>query len=165
MVTSRILSHWPHNVWRMAVPYKIVVDCADPHRLADFWADALEYVVEDNSALIQDLLDGGQVPEAAVTRVRGVLAWPDAAAIRDPDHPFDPRTGIGRGGRVLFQKVPEPKAVKNRVHLDLHVGPDARAETVERLKRRGAMVLWEGSVGPSSWVTMADPESNEFCVA
>ena len=149
----------------MAVPYKIVIDCADPHRMAEFWAEALGYVVEDNSAFIQTLLDGGQLPEAAVTRVRGGLAFSDAQAVRDPDHPVDPRTGVGRGGRVLFQKVPEPKTVKNRVHLDLHVGPDARAETVERLKGLGASVLWEGSQGPNSWVTMADPEGGEFCVA
>ena len=149
----------------MAVPYKIVIDCADPHRLADFWSEALGYVVEDNSTLVQALLDAGQVPEAAVTRVRGVLAFVEAQGIRDPDDPFDEYTGVGRGGRVLFQKVPEAKTVKNRVHLDLHVGVDARAEAVDRLKGLGATVLWEGSQGPNSWVTMADPESNEFCVA
>ena len=149
----------------MAVAYKIVIDCSDPHRLADFWAAALGYVVEDNSALVQALLDGGQVPEAAVTRARGVLAFSDGAGIRDPDHPFDPHTGIGRGGRVLFQKVPEAKVVKNRVHLDLHVGPEGRAEAVERLKGLGATVLWEAEQGGKPWVTMADPESNEFCVA
>jgi Glyoxalase-like domain len=149
----------------MAVPYKIVIDCADPHRLAEFWSEALGYVVEDNSSLVQALLDAGQVPEAAVTRVRGVLAFVEAQGIRDPDDPFDEYTGVGRGGRVLFQRVPEAKTVKNRVHLDLHVGADARAETVDRLKGLGATVLWEGSQGPNSWVTMADPESNEFCVA
>jgi hypothetical protein len=149
----------------MAVPYKIVIDCADPHRLAEFWSEALGYVVEDHSAFIQTLLDAGQVPESAVTRVGGRLAFAEASGIRDPDGAVDPHTGVGRGGRVLFQKVPEPKTVKNRVHLDLHVGADARAETVDRLKGLGATVLWEGSQGPNSWVTMADPESNEFCVA
>jgi hypothetical protein len=149
----------------MAVPYKIVVDCADPHRLAEFWAVAMGYVVEDNSAFVQELLDAGQVPEAAVTRVNGRLAFADAVAVRDPDDPVDPRSGVGRGGRVLFQKVPEPKTVKNRVHLDLHVGADARDATVERLAELGGRVLWHGQQGPSSWVTMADPESNEFCVA
>jgi Glyoxalase-like domain len=149
----------------MAVPYKIVIDCEDPHRLAEFWSEALGYVVEDNSTLVQALLDAGQVPEAAVTRAGGVLAFVEAQGIRDPDDPFDEYTGVGRGGRVLFQRVPEAKTVKNRVHLDLHVGADARAETVDRLKGLGATVLWEGSQGPNSWVTMADPESNEFCVA
>jgi hypothetical protein len=149
----------------MAVPYKIVIDCADPHRLAAFWAVALGYLVEDNSAFVQQLLDAGQVPESAVTRVDGRLAFADAVAVRDPDDPVDPRTGVGRGGRVLFQKVPEPKTVKNRVHLDLHVGADARDGTVARLTELGGRVLWHGQQGPNSWVTMADPESNEFCVA
>jgi hypothetical protein len=149
----------------MAVPYKIVIDCADPHRLADFWAVALSYVVEDHSALVQALLDGGQLPESAVIQVRGALAFSDAAAVRDPDGPVDPRTGVGRGGRVLFQKVPEAKVVKNRVHLDLHVGPDARAAKVAQLTELGGTVLWEAEQGGSSWVTMGDPESNEFCVA
>lgn len=149
----------------MAVPYKIVIDCADPHRLADFWAVALGYVAEDHAALVQALLDGGQLPESAVTQVRGGLAFSDAAAVRDPDDPVDLRTGVGRGGRVLFQRVPEPKLAKNRVHLDLHVGPDARAAKVAQLKELGATVLWEAEQGGSSWVTMADPESNEFCVA
>jgi hypothetical protein len=65
---------------------------------------------------------------------------------------------------VLFQVVPEPKTVKNRVHLDLHVGAERRPEVVERLVGLGATVLWEGREGPSTWVTMADPEGNEFCV-
>jgi hypothetical protein len=149
----------------MPVAYKICIDCADPHLLADFWAQAMEYVVEDNSALIQRLLDDGQLSEEAVTRTRPVLAFADAAAIRDPDAPTHPVSGIGQGGRVLFQRVPEPKTVKNRVHLDLHYGPERRAEIVARLVELGATVLWTGQQGGSSWVTMADPEGNEFCVA
>jgi glyoxalase superfamily protein len=149
----------------MAVAYKICVDCADPHKLAAFWAEALDYVVEDHSALIAFLLAQGQATEADVTTVDGRLAWREAAAIRDPDAPADPRTGIGLGGRVLFQVVPEPKTVKNRVHLDLHIGPQRRAEVVERLTTLGGSVLWERAERGSSWVTMADPEGNEFCVA
>jgi hypothetical protein len=148
----------------MAVAYKICVDCADPHRLADFWAVAMGYVVEDHSALIQTLLDAGQVPAAATTTSHGRLAWTDAAAVRDPDGPVNPR-GIGLGGRMLFQKVPEPKTAKNRVHLDLHVGLHAREETVKRLTDLGATVLWHGEQGGATWVTLADPEGNEFCVA
>ena len=148
----------------MAVPYKIVIDCADPHRLAAFWAEALEYVVEDHSALVKQLRDANAVPEEAVTTVEGRLAWKDAAAVRDPAGPVNER-GIGLGGRVLFQVVPEPKTVKNRVHLDLHVGPDRRDAVVARLTELGGSVLWHGAEGPSTWVTMADPEGNEFCVA
>jgi hypothetical protein len=162
----------------MAVPYKIVVDCEDPHGLAPFWAAAIGYVVEDHSAFIRQLLDAGQVTDAHVTTMNGALVWPDAAAVRDPDAPFDERTGIGRGGRILFQKVPEgsfaepttdggatPKRAHNKVHLDLHYGPERRSEVVDRLKELGATVLWEGRQGPSTWITMADPEGNEFCVA
>jgi hypothetical protein len=149
----------------MAVAYKVVIDCADPHRLAAFWAAALDYVVEDNSALIRQLIDAGQVPEAETTTVDGQLRFRDAVAVRDPDGPVDERSGIGLGGRVLFQVVPEPKTVKNRVHLDLHVGEDRRAEVLDRLTAAGGRVLWEGRQGPNTWVTMADPEGNEFCVA
>jgi hypothetical protein len=149
----------------MAVAYKVVIDCADPHRLADFWAAALDYVVEDNSAMVRQLLDGGLVAEADTTTVDGRLRFRDAVAVRDPDAPVDERSGIGLGGRVLFQVVPEPKTVKNRVHLDLHVGEDRRAAVVDRLTAAGGRVLWEGRQGPNTWVTMADPEGNEFCVA
>jgi hypothetical protein len=149
----------------MATPYKIVVDCADPHRLAAFWAEALGYVVEDNSTLVKHLLDSGAVTADEVVEVDGRLSFRRALAIRDPDDPVDPFSGSGRGGRVLFQVVPEAKTVKNRVHLDLHVGPDRRDAVVARLTDLGGRALWEGHEGPSSWVTMADPEGNEFCVA
>lgn len=59
----------------MAVPYKICIGCADPHRLAPFWAEALGYVVEDHSVLVKQLLDGGVVTEDDVTTVDGRLAW------------------------------------------------------------------------------------------
>jgi hypothetical protein len=65
---------------------------------------------------------------------------------------------------ILFQSVPEPKVVKNRVHLDLR-GPTMAAE-VERLRALGAMVIAERSLGESiRWTVMADPEGNEFCVS
>lgn len=149
----------------MAVAYKVVIDSVDPHRLAAFWAIALEYVVEDNSAMIKQLLDAGQVSEPETTTVDGRLRFREAVAVRDPDAPVDERSGMGLGGRVLFQVVPESKTVKNRVHLDLHVGADRRAEVVDRLVAAGGRVLWDGRQGPSTWVTMADPEGNEFCVA
>ena len=55
--------------------------------------------------------------------------------------------------------------VKNKVHLDLHVGAGRRAEAIDRLLAAGATRLWEAEQGGSSWVTLADPEGNEFCVA
>jgi predicted enzyme related to lactoylglutathione lyase len=138
----------------MAVPYKICIDCADPHVLAAFWADAMGYVVEDNSALIQQLLGAGVATEADVVTVGGRLAWRTAAVAQDPDS----------AGRILFQVVPEPKTVKNRVHLDLHVGEEQIEPTVARLEKLGGKRLYEISERGSHWVTMADPEGNEFCV-
>jgi hypothetical protein len=59
--------------------------------------------------------------------------------------------------------VPEPKTAKNRVHLDVRVGADHVGEQVDRLIARGATFLHKGSQGPHEWVTLADPEGNEFC--
>jgi len=66
---------------------------------------------------------------------------------------------------LLLQRVPEPKAGKNRMHVDI-VTEDVEVE-VERLEVLGARRLHEGvrSFGPTRWVTMADPENNEFCVS
>jgi predicted enzyme related to lactoylglutathione lyase len=64
---------------------------------------------------------------------------------------------------LLFQKVPEAKVVKNRVHLDTH-GESMSAE-VERLRALGATVVAARSLGQLKWTVMADPEGNEFCVS
>jgi hypothetical protein len=70
---------------------------------------------------------------------------------------------VGRPA-ILFQKVPEPKTVKNRVHMDLR-GP-SMAEEVERLRGLGATFIVERSLGVAvTWTVMADPEGNEFCVS
>ena len=136
---------------------QIAVDCADPHRLNDFWAAAMGYEVEaDHGERIEQMIAAGYATEDDATVHNGNRVWRTAAACSDPE---------GRGPRLLFQQVPEAKAVKNRVHLDLHVGQDRRDAEVERLVGLGATRLWEGSQGPMSWVTMADPEGNEFCVA
>jgi hypothetical protein len=66
---------------------------------------------------------------------------------------------------MFFQRVPEKRAVKNRVHLDLRVPPAERETEVSRLIGLGASRLGEGQQGPHSWIVMADPEGNEFCVA
>ena len=64
---------------------------------------------------------------------------------------------------VFLQRVPEPKMVKNRLHLDLF-SPDPEA-LVEDLRRRGATLVGEPFGGPHwAWQVMADPEGNEFCV-
>ncbi len=64
---------------------------------------------------------------------------------------------------LLFQKVPEPKTVKNRVHLDFQA--DVMADEVARLVGLGATVLAERSLDDFSWTVLADPEGNEFCVS
>ncbi|WP_020498421.1 VOC family protein [Sciscionella marina] len=64
--------------------------------------------------------------------------------------------------RLGLQRVPEAKAAKNRVHLDL--GGESRAAAAERLTGLGATVLGEHSVPGLSWTVFADPEGNEFCV-
>ncbi|BCB85818.1 VOC family protein [Phytohabitans suffuscus] len=148
----------------MSVHYQVTFSTADPHGLAAFYAVAVGYVVEDHSTLIKSLLEQGQTTEDDVETVDGRLRWRKYAAIRDPEGPFDEFSGSGRGGRMLFQDEPTPKTAKNRLHLDLHAG-DRRDEVVEQLTRLGATRLWEASIGPMSWVTMADPDGNEVCVS
>jgi predicted enzyme related to lactoylglutathione lyase len=64
---------------------------------------------------------------------------------------------------LLFQKVPEPKVAKNRVHLDFRA--ESMADEVARLLALGATVLAERTLGDFSWTVLADPEGNEFCVS
>ena len=54
---------------------------------------------------------------------------------------------------------------KNRLHLDLHAPDGERDAAVAALLERGATKLWDGQMGPMTWVTLADPEGNEFCVS
>ena len=152
--------------------WKLVVDCVDPHAQADFWAAALAYTVEDHSALVERLLGLGAVPAELTVESHGHLAmgvppversreWGrDLAAVRHPGDPYEEESGTGLGRRLLFQRVPEPKTVKNRLHLDLHPGPDRRVAEVERLTGLGASVLREVREAGGEWVVMADPEGN-----
>lgn len=139
----------------MPTPFQIAIDCHDPHRLVRFWAAAMDLEVEDHDPLVRQMLDAGHATEDDTVEIDGRLAWTTAAACRSDD----------RRTRLLFQQVPEPKAGKNRVHLDLHVGAETRDAEVDRLVGLGATRLWDGQQGPHRWVTMADPEGNEFCVA
>jgi hypothetical protein len=141
----------------MAFDFQVAIDCANPHVLADWWAEALGWQVEaQDEEFIRRMIDEGHATEEQTVRHRGALVWQSGAAINSPD-PDRPR--------VLFQEVPEPKTVKNRIHFDVRVGPDRQAAEVTRLKGLGATELWRASQGPHEWVTMADPEGNEFCVA
>ena len=97
--------------------------------------------------------------------VDGRLAFRTAAAIRDPQADLSSRHQPVRG-RMLFQVAPETKTVKNRVHLDIYFDTDDRDTEVQRLIGLGARRLWDGKQGPvHTWVTLADPEDNEFCVS
>ncbi|MGK5639361.1 VOC family protein, partial [Streptomyces sp. URMC 126] len=71
----------------MALHWKLVVDCADPNRLAAFWGAALGYEVEDHDALIGHLLTAGAVGPEAVVEIAGRRAWRELAAVRHPDDP------------------------------------------------------------------------------
>lgn len=148
----------------MTLHWKLVIDAADPHARADFWAEALGYLVEDNSPLIEQLLAQKAAPEELTVERHGRRAWRDLAAVRHPDDAHDERSGAGLGRRVLFQRVPEPKTGKNRLHIDLHSAPgEMEAETV-RLEALGAAVLRRVDEPGGRWVVMTDPEGNEFCV-
>lgn len=148
----------------MALHWKVVVDARNAPALADFWAAALEYEVEDPSALIDQLLAAGRLGEDAVVEHRGRRLFRGYAAIRHPDDPFDATSGIGRGRRLLFQEVPEDKVVKNRLHLDVHGEPGGLDELVARLESLGATRVREIDEGPvGHWWLMLDPEGNEFC--
>ena len=63
---------------------------------------------------------------------------------------------------ILFLRVPEEKSVKNRLHLDLR--PDDQAAEVERLEGLGARRASIGQTAEVTWVVLADPDGNEFCV-
>jgi hypothetical protein len=148
----------------MALGWKLVIDSSDAPALADFWAAALEYEVEDPSALIGQLLAAGHLPEQAVAEHRGRKIFRGFAGVRHPDDPFDAASGVGKGRRLLFQDVPEGKAGKNRLHIDVHSEPGGLADLVARLEKLGATRVEEFDKGPAGhWWMMRDPEGNEFC--
>ncbi|MGH3488494.1 MAG: VOC family protein [Actinopolymorphaceae bacterium] len=86
--------------------------------------------------------------------------------LNEEDHPGDPEASIALPGgpNLFFQRVPEPKSGKNRVHVCLR--PDGnRDHDVERLMGFGARLV-DDKRGPhgNGWVVLADPEGNELCV-
>lgn len=134
----------------------IVFDCANPRALSHFWSDVLGYPrAEWPPEMKAELLAGG-LTEADLD-ARGIA--------EDPD---------GVGARLFFQRVPEGKVVKNRVHLDINATPGRRASRDEvdaekdRIVALGAAVirLYDITWGPvpEYHYVMADPEGNEFCI-
>ncbi len=147
----------------MALNWKLVIDTRNAPALADFWAAALDYEVENPSALIEQLLAAGHLGDDAVLEHGGHKTFRGYAAIRHPDDPFDQTSGIGRGRRLLFQDVPEDKSGKNRLHIDVHSEGDLEG-LVARLEALGATRVREIDQGPAGhWWVMQDPEGNEFC--
>lgn len=150
----------------MALNWKLVIDARNAPALADFWAAALEYEVEDPSVLVEQLLSAGQLTADAVVEHHGRKTFRGYAAIRHPDDPFDPTSGVGQGRRLLFQDVPEDKSGKNRLHIDVHSAPGTLDALVARLETLGATRVREFDRGPAGhWWIMRDPEGNEFCAA
>jgi hypothetical protein len=142
----------------MYTKIQVTFDAADPEKLAEFWGLALGYVPEP-------------APE-------GFVSWEDfARSIGLPESEFGAQASrvdpAGEGPRLYFQRVPEGKTAKNRVHLDVRVAaPHIRgeerkrlvSEEVERLFRAGASLAWTNDDTRGDSVVLHDPEGNEFCV-
>ncbi len=151
----------------MEATLQLTVDCADPQRMVAFWTRALGYVPEPppgGHATWREHWEAMGVPEEEL---------PEGAG-ETPESAVDPE---GRGPRLWFQKVPEAKTVKNRVHLDVLVGggrgtplPDRTRRVtskVEELTKAGAAVLRIMDEPGMDYycAVLRDPEGNEFCVA
>jgi hypothetical protein len=152
----------------MAARFQLVIDCAEPDPLARFWAAALGYQIEPPPSGFDSWDDYWRdfgLPEEDLGLGED--------RITDPD---------GRGPGIWFQVVPEGKAIKNRLHLDILVsgGHDRAGRDVpfeirkqrvdaeaERLAALGATIV--GVIDPEGLdhygVAMKDPEGNEFDIA
>lgn len=123
--------------------YSIVVDSKDVAAQGRWWAEALDwrivYEAEDEVVIVP----------------------PRALEERAKDVPLDEQ-----GPGIVFVTVPEGKTVKNRLHIDLAPGPDDdQAAEVARLESLGARRINVGQdESVATWVVLADPEGNEFCV-
>jgi catechol 2,3-dioxygenase-like lactoylglutathione lyase family enzyme len=135
---------------------QVAIDCADPERLARFWAAVLGYAVAappTGFASWQDFSGSAGSEDES---------W---SAVADP---------AGIAPRVLFHRVPEPKVVKNRVHLDVRVSAagevpaDTRRRQVDsevaRLQDLGGTHLRTEEDEHDYFAVMTDPEGNEFCI-
>jgi hypothetical protein len=133
----------------MANAFQVTFDAASPRALGAFWCKVLGYIE--------------QPPPP------GFDTWEDALDAygidrSDPDRAFAIVDPEGAGPRVFFLKVPEGKAVKNRVHLDVHVGADVMHARADELKELGATFVGEYDEPEGHWITLRDPEGNEFCI-
>jgi catechol 2,3-dioxygenase-like lactoylglutathione lyase family enzyme len=110
----------------------VCIDAHDPSKIGTFWEAALGW--------------------------RRTFEEPNEVVLEPPEG--SPEDGVVPD--LLFLRVPEDKAVKNRLHLDLR--PDDQAAEVARLEKLGARRVSVGQGSDVSWVVMADPDGNEFCV-
>jgi len=146
----------------MALNIQIAVDCTDPHGLAEWWAETLDWAVEpQDEDFIRSMIEQGFATESETKLHHGKLVWRTGAAIRPPED-LDTKPATRR---ILFQTAPEAKTVKNRVHWDVSLAGADKDEVRAALEARGATYLWTANEGPHSWYTMADPEGNEFCIS
>jgi hypothetical protein len=113
-------------------------DCADPHGLARFWCAVLDYEVQDDEDGVVTI-GSPRVPEG-----------------KHHPGPVPPT--------LTFARVPEGKTIKNRLHLDLNPTDRAQDDEVRRVLDLGARHADVGQTGEESWVVLADPEGNEFCI-
>ncbi|MBT2492863.1 VOC family protein [Streptomyces sp. ISL-96] len=118
----------------------LAIDCADPNGLARFWCSVLGYEVQDKDE-----------DEGIVT-----IGSPMVPEGTDRLGPVPPT--------LTFALVPEGKTVKNRLHIDVNPTDREQEEEARRLLGLGARHVDVGQTGDESWVTLADPEGNEFCV-
>ncbi len=143
----------------MSIPIQVTFDAADPGALAEFWAIALGYEVQPPPAGFSswdEFADANNIPQENRN---------DLSAVVDPE---------GSGPRLLFQRVPETKAAKNRVHLDVNAGGGHSVDFAERvtavnqhvdvLLDHGARKVEVFDRSGEYWVVMQDPEGNEFCI-
>ncbi|MGH2701256.1 MAG: VOC family protein [Actinomycetota bacterium] len=105
----------------------------------------------------QVMVDSGD-PGALGRWWAAALEW---VVVNDDPEEFEIRPATDRLPGLLFARVPEPKSLKNRLHLDLR--PEDQAAEVARLEGLGARRVDVGQ-GDQSWIVLADPEGNEFCV-
>jgi hypothetical protein len=117
---------------------ELAIDCSDPHGLARFWCAVLGYEVQDDS-------------DGVVTI--GSPAVPEGKLRPGPVPPT-----------LTFAQVPEGKTIKNRLHLDLRADGVTTAAELDRLLALGARRVDVGQGPDVSWVVLADPEGNEFCL-
>ena len=117
---------------------ELAIDCADPRGLAVFWCSVLDYEVQDE--------DDGVV----------TIGSPMAPDGKNRPGPVPPT--------LTFAQVPEGKTVKNRLHLDVNPTDREQDEEVRRLLDLGARHADVGQGDDATWVVLADPEGNEFCV-